>query len=72
VDETQRDESLQQKPCHICGSTDFQWGTPHVSGSYALKFMQDLPGFLDVRLVGFVIRECSHCGNAQWFTREKE
>ena len=70
---TKHDDSLQQKPCPICGGTDFRWGGVGIGNSYGPIFTEDSKGqgfFDQPRRAKLIVRECSACGNVQWFTRE--
>ncbi|MEZ4672166.1 MAG: hypothetical protein R3E39_30025 [Anaerolineae bacterium] len=72
TDQPQRDETLQQNPCPLCAGTVFRWGTVGTGGSGPI-FNEDLKDkgfFAQPRRVKLVARECSVCGNVQWFTKE--
>lgn len=71
--ETERDESLQQNPCPICGGEAFRWGGVSMGNVHGPLFNEDTKsqGFFDQpRRIKLLARECSQCGNVQWFTRE--
>lgn len=67
-----RDEGLQQQPCPMCGGSVFRWGSVD-TGSKGTLFNEDVKEqgfFAQPRRVKLVARECSACGNVQWFTKE--
>ena len=64
-------EDKKQAPCPLCGGTSFRWGRVG-TGNPVPQFIEDdvPPGFFSrPRIVPLVARECSDCGNVQWFTQ---
>jgi hypothetical protein len=71
-DQPRPSEDKQSAPCPLCAGTNFRWGKVG-TGSSGTRFIEDEVGegwFATPRNAPLVARECSDCGNVQWFTKE--